>query len=154
MLVALRSVLLVLLVTPSVISVAGCSSLVKQVLKEPKVNLEKVDVREVGASGATVVFNVGVENPNGVGITLDALKYDVEIAGKALSSGALEKPAEVAAHGKTVVEIPVPLKYSEVFSSLMGFLKAGESTYRVKGEAAFGIFSIPFDQAGKFKLRE
>jgi LEA14-like dessication related protein len=133
---------------------SACSLLLKQVLEKPKVALETVDVREVGPAGATVVFNVRVENPNPVGITVDALKYDIEIAGKLLSSGQLEKPAQVPAKEKVLVGIPVSVKYSDVLNSVMSFLSSGLSTYRVKGEAAIGLFSIPFDQKGEFKLRQ
>jgi LEA14-like dessication related protein len=132
----------------------GCSSLVKTVLKEPKVALQSVAVADVRSDGASILFGVEVENPNAVDIKVDALRYEVEIAGKAFTTGKLVNPAQVPAHGKSVVEIPISLKYSDVFSSLLGFLQTGVSTYRVKGEAEFALFTIPFDRSGEINLKE
>jgi LEA14-like dessication related protein len=134
------------------ITQTGCAAFTKAVLREPTVALKAVNVRDINASGATLLFGVEVENPNPVDLKVDALRYDIDVGGKALSSGRLEHPATVPAHGKALVEIPAPIKYSDVFNSLVGFIRAGGSTYRIKGEADFAVFTIPFEREGTFKL--
>lgn len=131
----------------------GCSAIGKQLIEKPKVSLKSVNLKEVGAQGATVVFGIEVDNPNSIALKVDALRYDVEIGGKALASGRLEEAASVPAKDKAVVLVPVPVKYADVFSSLGSFLSDGKSQYRVRGEATFGIFDIPFDQTGELKLK-
>lgn len=131
---------------------AGCAGFMKAVLREPTVTLQTVNVRDIDASGATLLFGVEVENPNPVDLKVDALRYDIDVSGKLLSSGRIEHPAMVPARGKAVVEIPAAIKYSDVFSSLIGFIKDGGTTYRIKGEAVFALFTIPFEREGTFRL--
>lgn len=132
----------------------GCSSLGRKLIETPKVELAKVDVRDTKADGATVVFGVRVENPNAFALKVDSLRYDVEIGGKNFSSGKIDKPAEVAAKDKTIVELPVAVRYADVFSSLLDLVKKGTSTYRLKGDASFGLLTVPFDEKGEFKLNQ
>ncbi|MES2857256.1 MAG: LEA type 2 family protein, partial [Bdellovibrionota bacterium] len=80
--------------------------------------------------------------------------YDLEVGGKHLSSGQLEAPAEVEGLKSTIVPIPVPVKFSQLFSSAMDFIQKRTTQYRVKGEAKFGLITIPFDNAGDLKLNE
>lgn len=136
------------------VALTGCSLIGKQLVEKPKVALSSVNVKDVGVNGATVVFGVEVDNPNSIALTVDAVRYEVEIGGKPLTAGSLEKAASVPAKDKAIVPIPVTVKYSDVFSSLMGFLDEGKSQYRVKGEAKFGFFTIPFDQTGELKLKK
>ena len=99
------------------------------------------------------MFGVGVENPNAFALRLDALKYDLEIGGKAIGSGKIEQPAEVAARSKGVVDVPVPVKFADLFSSIQDLMTKTTSDYRVRGEAQFGLVTIPFDEKGQLKLR-
>lgn len=132
---------------------SGCTYVAKKIVEPPTVALDRVTVKDVGASGATVVFGVAVDNPNPFMIRVDQLKYDVDIGGKPISTGKLEHAAEVGGRSKAIVDIPVPVKYSEVFSSLFDFVSKGTSTYRVRGEASFGVLSVPFDKSGDLKLK-
>ena len=134
--------------------VSGCSFIAKKVIEKPKVDLASVNLRDAHATGATVVFGVKVENPNSFALRVDSLKYDVEIGGKAFSSGKLEKPAEVGGKGTAVIDVPVPVRYADVFASLLEFVQKGTSSYRVKGTAAFGVLEIPFDEKGDLKFTE
>jgi LEA14-like dessication related protein len=131
-----------------------CTTLGQAILEKPKVELDHVSLREANSSGAIVLFGVKVDNPNAFSLKVDTLKYDVEIGGKHFSSGKIDKPAEVAAKNNAIVEIPVPVKYSDVFSSVLELLTKKTSSYRLKGEASFGLLNIPFDEKGEFKLHE
>lgn len=138
----------------SISSVVGCSAIAKKIIEKPKVALERVHVRDVGSAGATVVFGVQVENPNRFSIKVDALRYDVEIDGKVVSSGSLDAPAEVPAKQTSIVDIPVPIQYGDLFSSVLGFIQNGASAYRIKGAAAFGMLEVPFEKSGELNFRK
>jgi LEA14-like dessication related protein len=138
----------------AIASFVACSTLGKAVLEKPKIELDHVALKDANASGAIVLFGIKVDNPNPFAIKVDTLKYDVEIGGKHFSSGEIEHPAEVPAKDKATVMIPVPIKYHDVFSSLIDLISKNTSTYRIKGEASFGLLNIPFDEKGEFKLHE
>jgi LEA14-like dessication related protein len=131
----------------------GCSTVAEQILEKPNVTLQQVNVREIGVSGATVIFNVLVDNPNPFGINLRQLTYDVEIGGRALTSGVMDKGIRIEAKEKSLVEIPIPVRFSDVFASALDVMKNGTRTYRVRGSASFGPFSIPFDESGELKFK-
>lgn len=135
-------------------SLMACSTLVQKAIEKPRLEMASVGISNLTREGATVLFGIRIENPNAFSIDVDSLKYDIEIAGKRVSQGALEKPVEIAAKGKSLVEVPVPVLYAQVFSSIFDFLQTGMSTYRIKGEAEVGFLKIPFENAGEFSFKE
>lgn len=132
---------------------SGCSFIAQRVLEKPKVSIEQIELQDLKSDGATVVFGVKVENPNGIGLKLDSLRYEIEMGERPLSQGQLRDVAEVPARGATVVPIPVQFKYSDVFASMIDFLTKKTSQYRIKGEARAGILTVPFDRSGELKLQ-
>lgn len=132
---------------------SACSSVAERLIEKPKIALSSVALKDVTANGAVVVFGVEVDNPNSFTLRLDALRYDLEIGGKAIGSGKIDQPAEVAGHSKGVVPVPVPIKFQDIFSSFSELMSKTTSDYRVRGEAQFGLLSIPFDEKGELKLR-
>lgn len=133
------------------VALAGCVSADK-ILEKPRISLRSLKVMEPNASGATLVFGVLVENPNGIALHVDELIYDLEVAGRQLSSGKLAEGASVPAKNTAVVEIPVSVRYADLFTSLIQLLDEAKSPYRIKGSARVGPFQIPFDQAGEVHL--
>lgn len=131
----------------------GCTAFARKIIQEPKVTLAHVGIKDVGLNGATLLVGVQVDNPNPFSLRVDALRYDVEIGGKLLSSSELPGAATVPAHGIQIVEIPVPIKFQDLFASALDFFSKSSSSYRIKGEARFGLLKVPFDQAGDLKLR-
>lgn len=132
----------------------SCSTVAEKIVEKPKVSLDKVDVTDVGVTGAIVLFNVRVANPNNFALKVDSVKYDVEIGGNRLGGGRLDKGAKVDAKSEAVIQIPVPVKYTEAFSSVMSFITEGKSKYRIRGDAAIGPLTVPFDKTGDLKFEK
>lgn len=132
---------------------SACSTIAQQIIQEPKVALQGVKLQEMTTLGGTLLIGVEVDNPNPFSLRLDDLTYELEIAGKALSKGQIKESASVAAKAKTVVEIPVPVKFQDLYASAMDLFSKKSSAYRVKGEARFGLITLPFDRTGEMKLR-
>lgn len=150
---ALSFVVSLALMTVAAGCTSSCSSVAERIVEKPKVALARIGLKDMTSSGATVVFGVEVDNPNPFALKLDALRYDLEIGGKAIGSGKLDQPAEVAANTKGIVDVPVPVKFDALFNSISELMSKTTSDYRVRGEAQFGLFSIPFDEKGELKLR-
>lgn len=131
----------------------GCSSVMQAVLSEPKVTFGSIAVRDANNEGAVVVVGLNVENPNRVGLQVDELNYVLEMGGRQVAASKLEKPAQIEARATTKVEIPIPFRYDQVFSSVLDLLAKGTAGYKIKGEARIGLFKLPFDQSGELKLR-
>lgn len=133
---------------------AGCSSLIQSLVTEPKITFHSVSVRDAKQDGATAVIALNVENPNGISLTIDRLKYVLELGGRAVANAEIEKVATVAAHATSKVEVPAPFRYDQVFASVLDLISKGSAAYKVTGEARIGLFNLPFDHTGDLKLRE
>lgn len=120
-----------------------------EIVKEPKVSLASLKVQDPTSDGATLVFGLLVDNPNPIALTVDRLTYDLEVSGRALTSGELKEGASVASKSSAVVSVPIAVKYKDLFSTISQFLKDQKSPYRLKGAAKIGPFQIPFDQTGE-----
>jgi LEA14-like dessication related protein len=144
--------LIALIAIPALLS---CSSYYKyKNMQKPVARLDSVDVQNVDIKGAKVLFNVEVENPNDFAIKVDSVKYEVEIGGRKISTDSISTPTEVAGKTKSTVRLPLTLQFADVFSSIGDFLRNEKTTYRLKGAARVGIFSLPLDETGEFKLTE
>ncbi len=146
--------IIALALSGSFVLMTGCASLVEKVVQEPKVTFAGVDVRDFKQEGGTVLVRLQVENPNSFALKIDDLKYELEVGGKHLSTGQLAEPASVKGNGKTIVPIPIPIKFNDLFASAMDFIQKRTTKYRVKGEARFGLINVPFDQKGDLKLKQ
>jgi LEA14-like dessication related protein len=129
----------------------ACTSL-SSLIEKPTASLQGLTIKDPTTEGATFVFALLVENPNKVALEVDELAYDLEVSGKQLTSGKLDQGAHLPANGSATIDIPVAVKYSDLFSSVLQLLKAQSSPYRLKGSARIGPFSIPFEKNGDVKL--
>ncbi len=134
-------------------ALASCSTIAEKIIQEPKVALQGVKLHDMTVSGGTLLIGVEVENPNPFALRLDGLTYELEVGGKPLSKGELKDTASVGAKSKAVVEIPVPVKFQDLYASAMDLVTKKSSAYHVKGEARFGLITLPFDRIGEMKLR-
>lgn len=134
--------------------IVGCASFIHAIVKEPKISFASVSIRDAKAEGATAVIALNVENPNGVALTVDRLQYALELGGRPIASNEVEKVATVAAHTTSIVEVPVPFRYDQVFASVLDLIAKGSASYKVTGAARVGLFTLPFDHTGDLKLRD
>ena len=122
---------------------AGCSS----VLKKPQISVTDVSLSSVSLS--TIVFEVtfSIDNPNAVGVTLDALSFDIYTKHQDewlyLAHG--EQAGLEIEPGKTNVTIPVVVDNYELIASIARSLVRGEITVQVKGIASADLFSFNWD---------
>lgn len=127
--------------------------------KLPKVSLHDVRVEHLGLSGARMLVDLGVDNPNGFGLNLDALRYSLNVDGEDWISGVLEDPSRVASHERTTLSIPVELDFATLGSGLFRMLTEGRMLdYELQGgltgtagESRLGQFELDFEDLGNFR---
>ena len=134
-------------------AVFGCSSIAETFIDKPKIALASIALQDVTLIGATVQIGVEVDNPNSFSLRIHSIQYNLELGGRAISKGKIESLAEVAAKSKTVVMVPVPVKFADLFASVSEFFAKNTSRYRLQGEAKVGLLTLPFDETGELKLR-
>lgn len=135
------AVVLIALTLPS------CAMLTQKI-KEPKVSLESVDVRDADFTGGTLVFGIKVENPNDFELRVDSVAYDIELGEKPLTSENVTHPLKVAGGKSALFKLPARFKYTDLVATVAGLIGKGSTTYRLKGAAKLSVLSLPFDERG------
>jgi LEA14-like dessication related protein len=125
----------------------------EKMLEKPKVNLAGISVKDADMNGATLVFNIAVENPNNVDLKVDKVSYKVFLNNKEITQASTDKAINVAGKSTGYVELPLPIEYRKVFSDLKELLFSESAAYKIEGNAKMNLFSIPFSKEGSVKLR-
>jgi LEA14-like dessication related protein len=146
------SLLVILLATLALVVSVSCTSLGRIVIAPPQVSLAAVGLKDVTSTGATIVFSVKVENPNSYSLKVKNVRYEVQLNEREFSRGSIELPPEVPAKGQSVIDIPVPVFYRDLFARLVDLLAKEKSKYYIKGTADFGGLTVPFESRGDLKL--
>jgi LEA14-like dessication related protein len=137
----------------SVFGLTGCQTFIESVLQKPKVDFHSVTVRDANKDGATAIIALDVANPNSISLTVDQLDYALSIGGRDVAKAEVANIAKLMPEATTRVEIPVPFKYNEIFSSVLELISKGSAAYKVTGSARVGLFTLPFDHGGDLNLR-
>lgn len=133
--------------------VVGCSSFTSNLIP-PIVQLQQIDLGEATLNDATLIFQLAVENPNLVPLKVDKVNYQFLLNGQALTKGILDRGLAVEAHSKTLIPVPIQVKYSDLAHSLRDLLQQGRSPYQLDGTVHLGWIQVPFQQIGELKLSD
>lgn len=142
-----------LLIAFLVIPLTGCKTGLKGLAEEPKVRLDQVYANKVDLSGAHLLFVLEVENPNPVDIKIDELDYSISLFNKKLADGKAAEGLKVPARSTANIELPLPIKFEQLFNNLAEALSASEVPFKVEGQAKSGWFKFPFTKEGSVKIR-
>ena len=87
---------------------AGCAS-TAELVDAPVVDLQQVEVTELGFSGQTFVLLFNVANPNPFPLPVSTIEYGLQLDGQRFASGATDGGFSIPAAGQTEIAISVEL---------------------------------------------
>ncbi len=152
----LRSPALALLASLALTSCAGMEKMIGGAVEPPRLHLESVGVEGVDLEGATAVAHYRVENPNGFGLAVARLSYQLELEGQRLAAGSLPGGLRLPARGAAPLTIPVRVRYADVPAFLELVARRDRLAYRVSGAVGFdtgvGPLDIPWSHSGEVPL--
>jgi LEA14-like dessication related protein len=132
---------------------SNCASLTKDLLKNPEVKLNAVEVTGVTLNDVSMNLKLNVANPNPIPLSLNKVSYIVQFSGQKVTEGVFDKGIDIPASGSGELVVPLKFEYNALGSLVDGFLKKTLSKeYEVSGSATLGIFSIPFSKKGEIVL--
>jgi len=136
---------------------AGCAGLVKSGIGRPKVSVESAKLASLSFQGATLQFGFGVDNPNPVGLHLDGFDYALSVEGARMMEGRQDSKLDLAANAKQTIELPVTLKYQQLWTGLRQVVEKKEAGYVLEAGFAFdvpvlGRVRIPVRREGNLPL--
>ena len=129
-------------------------------VKIPAVKIHALKLERLSLSGADLVLEVEMNNPNAFKLFLKSMNYDFQVNGLTWAGGNLSNPASVSAKGKSAIRIPVSLNFIEMGRSLYELVSgSGNVNYRLSGNLAFDTslsllnnINLPLDNSGLLKI--
>ena len=134
---------------------AGCSTLGRDLFKQPDVQLQEVRLNGLGLTGGNLDVRLMVHNPNRFGLDARRMEYNVVLGDSVkFASGALDAPFRVGGHDSSVVAIPVNFTFAGIGAAGRQLLNTGGVNYRVHGQVVVGTpigdYTVPFNSARRF----
>ncbi|MBN2382525.1 LEA type 2 family protein [bacterium] len=123
--------------------------------KIPEISLQNVDVKNLSLTGAKLVFNLKLKNPNDFTVALNGLKYGLSLGDKQVLSGETMEYKSIDKQGQSIMSIPLQLNILELGQTLYKNISQKKATsYSLQGSMNFdvpkiGTKSFPFSQKGQ-----
>ncbi|MET0091126.1 MAG: LEA type 2 family protein [Candidatus Thiodiazotropha sp.] len=142
---------------------SACASLgqVGQVLEgqRPTAAVEGMRLTGLDMNGVDLNFDVKVDNPNPVGISLSGLDYHLKLFGRSFLKGEQPMALNLAANGRSRVQLPVRLGFQQLLSSYQQLKDAREVAYALDLGMGFevpllGRVRVPVSYQGKYPIPE
>lgn len=134
--------------------VGGCSTIGRQVFKQPAVQLQDVRLTGLGVAGGNLDVVLRVYNPNGYRLDATRMHYQLKVDTIPVAGGEITAPNRFAGGDTTTVHIPVQFTYAGVGAAARELTQTGAVLYTVVGDLTvdtpIGSHSFPFTSSGTF----
>jgi LEA14-like dessication related protein len=147
-----RSLLAALL---CMVALAGCSGLGTLArMEEPRVDVTGLKLAGTTLSGADVLVQFQVDNPNDVDLVLDGIGYKLRLNGQPLLDGRYDQRTRIAASGRTAVELPVTIRFDDLLRVIRTLGDRKNPNYDLEADLRFAVpvlgeITVPVTQTGK-----
>jgi LEA14-like dessication related protein len=139
---------------------AGCGALrmtLNRGVKPPAITVTSARVEGMSFTGAELMFDVQVDNPNPVGLDILGYDYHVEISGHRIASGTSEDRRPVDGEDSVTWSVPVSVGFASLLSSVASLATEDETTFSfecaVRLDLPFvGEVSVPVSRIGALPL--
>jgi LEA14-like dessication related protein len=153
-----RAAGLLALALSAALTLAACAGLggLARVI-EPEVDVTDVKLLNTTLTGADLLFEFRVDNPNAVALVLDQIGYRLRLNGEPLLDGRRNQETRIAANGRSTVELPVTIKYEDVYRVIRSFQGRGRPDYALDADFQFdvpvlGAVTVPVSKRGEIPL--
>lgn len=129
-------------------------------LKLPELSVRNVNIDNVSLNGADINLKLNFNNPNGFGLNVNQLNYNLMVNGNQWAVGKALQDVNIKQNGITELNIPISLNIGQIGMSAYRMLSGGESLdYKLKGNFKFdalhellGKTDFNFNQSGRVPI--
>lgn len=124
---------------------------------QPEVDVTDVKLLGTTLTGADLLFQFRVDNPNAVALVLDDIGYRLRLNGEPLLDGRRNQQTRIEASGRSIVELPVTIKFADVYRVIQSFQGRGKPDYALDADFRFdvpvlGAVTVPVTKRGEIPL--
>ena len=121
-------------------------------IEKPKAEVRNVSVSSAGFAGVTGELRLDVMNPNGFGVPLSGIEWQLSIGGSRAVSGTVELQQTIPAKGLAPVTTSLTINALDA-ATVAGQLAGGARDYRIHAKLKFstqiGQVDVVLDHAGQ-----
>jgi len=150
-----------LLISALLFYLVSCADVMK-VLNQAAVQKPTVKITDTRLSALTfekadLIFNIEIENPNSIGVSLAGFDYDLLLNEQSFLKGDQQKQMEIKAQGKAAIEFPLTLQFSDIYTTFQRLKNEDEIGYTLKTGFSFdlpvlGVVRIPVSTSGRVPM--
>ena len=123
----------------------------------PTAEVDSVSLSSLTFSEVGLLAQIGVENPNPIGISLAGFSYTLDLEGVRVLEGDQPRGLAIESFGRSVVELPVTLRYQTLFDSISSLQGQTEAEYEIGVSLRFdlpvlGPLTIPLARRGTIPI--
>lgn len=131
--------------------VMSCASL-QDMVQKPTVRVEGMHLDNLSLFEATLRFDLKVENPNPLSVTVRSVTYDLELNNREFMQGTLDQGLKLPSGGTDVVQLPLTVSYFDLFDSASDLFKHQTVAYTLSGTVGIGPLDIPYRSTGELPI--
>lgn len=123
----------------------------------PKVSLNQVEISKLSLTGASLVFNLQIDNANQFDVNIKAFDYGIKLGGSQLASGIKNSVSRISKKSKSQISIPLNIDFASFSQALYRVLRNSSPDYELSGNMTFDIPKLgdrkfPFHKVGRVPL--
>ncbi|MGH9457423.1 MAG: LEA type 2 family protein [Thermoanaerobaculia bacterium] len=123
----------------------GCNTLAALQIAEPVYHLRDVEPRvqvaiPLSASSIDLTFDVEIENPNPVGLTLDRVDFELFVNGSQILRDISSQNVRIPAEGIGQFDLRTRIDYDDarnLFNELANIIRGERAQYEIRGTAFY-----------------
>jgi LEA14-like dessication related protein len=128
-----------------------------RIIRLPSVRIVSAEVADLSFTGARLLFDVKITNPNPIGFALDGFEYDLLIEDESFLRGRQDGRVEIEANGSSIVPLPLEFEYAGVYSAFERLIKNDGASYTLETTCFFdlpvlGRVEVPARTEGRIPL--
>ena len=128
--------------------------------QRPSISLKNARVASLGFSGAQLILEVAVDNPNGFGIDIDYLDYAFVVNGQRWAGDTFDQGIRLAGNDRSILELPLAVSLNAIGASAFDLLQGGARVdYELRADLSgaadlegLGDFHLPLKRTGRIDL--
>ncbi|MBC8184238.1 LEA type 2 family protein [candidate division KSB1 bacterium] len=129
-------------------------------IKIPKVNIGSLKLKKLSFSGADLLLNLELDNPNNFSFVLDKLNYDFAINSKTWAKGLTQEKLSIKKKGKSTVSIPLTLNFMQMGRTIYNIITSNKTlNYNLIGDVDLNSsipmmknVNLPINRSGQIKI--
>lgn len=137
---------------------AGCSELKKlSNVQKPTISVDDFRISGLSLQDVEITFDLQIDNPNPVAISLSSYNYDLQIENNSFVKGSQPLDTTIPAKGQNKISVPVMFTFKELYKTFTSINSKTEGAYVFLANVeisvpVLGMIEVPIEKSGTFPV--